>query len=145
MNYLEARLVYAGIQNLWLAVVYFAFLNFQILFHNMQLTFMIIVVLEIGNKVIETRKYLKSRPEDIDSHKKSFSIVYEGIEIFGELCGYQFLTITCDLIINILGLLMLLIEMVKPQGNLIPEFHNEMVAIMGIILTFLSVSISRTA
>ncbi|KAL1512907.1 hypothetical protein ABEB36_002410 [Hypothenemus hampei] len=104
----------------------------------MQVIFMIIVVLEIGNKVIETRKYLKSRPEDIDSHKKSFSIVYEGIEIFGELCGYQFLTITCGLIICVLALLMVLIEVVKPLGRLTAEISIESIVAMAIVVTLAS-------
>ncbi|KAL1512912.1 hypothetical protein ABEB36_002415 [Hypothenemus hampei] len=106
----------------------------------MQETFMIIVVLEIGNKVIETRKYLKSRPEDIDSHKKSFSIVYEGIEIFGELCGYQFLTITCGLVLYILALLVFLIEVVKSLGRLTAGSNFEPIIVMGIVVTFASKS-----
>ncbi|KAL1512901.1 hypothetical protein ABEB36_002405 [Hypothenemus hampei] len=104
----------------------------------MEVVFMIIVILEIGNKVIETRKYIKSRPEDIDRHKKSFSIVYEGIEIFGELCGYQFLTITCSLIVYILVLLIFLIEMVKPTSKFPSELFIAVIIVMGIVVTLTS-------
>ncbi|KAL1512903.1 hypothetical protein ABEB36_002407 [Hypothenemus hampei] len=140
LNYLNAGVVYAGSLNIWLAITSFISSTIQTLYWTMEVTFMIMVVLGIGNKVIETRKYLKSRPEDIDSHKKSFSIVYEGIEIFGELCGYQFLTITCDLIIYVLALLMILIEVVKPLGRLTSEAVIATIIVTGIIVIFSSVS-----
>ncbi|KAL1512913.1 hypothetical protein ABEB36_002416 [Hypothenemus hampei] len=138
MSYLDAKLVYAGIRNLWLPIVYFMTSVIQNLYMTVQLIFMIIVVLEIGNKVIETRKYLKSRPEDIVRHKKSFSIVYEGMENFGELYGYQFLTMTCVFIISFLALLMFLIEVVKPLGMLTSPEHIEAVIVMGIVVTLSS-------
>ncbi|KAL1512909.1 hypothetical protein ABEB36_002412 [Hypothenemus hampei] len=130
--------VYAGIRNVWIPIGYLIISVIQTVHLGMQLIFMIIVVLEIGNKVIETRKYLKSRPEDIDSHKKSFSIVYEGIEIFGELFGYQFLTMSCGFIIYFLALLMFLIEVVKPLGMLTSPEHIKIVIVMGIVVTLSS-------